>query len=185
MTSYLSSLLCIVSQLSFCALAYLSVACNLFKMFITAGKKSKSEPHKAGYWRSGDQASRLQNRKKPCYRDKQLGRSFDLWNRAGRFAVGRCCILKSTPIVVFEIIQRILSSWALVPTHFTIFIGNCRSFNSHSLIKSTFLVSKGRLCLYDKQNITWLLIDMEFLFSSSTGHLTRLLGSLVSYWVEH
>ena len=39
MTSYLSSLLCIVSQLSFCALAYLSVACNLFKMFITAGKK--------------------------------------------------------------------------------------------------------------------------------------------------
>ena len=78
-------------------------------------KNSKSGPHKAGYWRSGDQASRLQSRKKPCYRDKQLGRSFDLWNRAGRFAVGRCCISKSTPIVVFEIIQRILSSWDSKP----------------------------------------------------------------------
>ena len=78
-------------------------------------KNSKSGPHKAGYWRSGDQANRLQSRKKPCYRDKQLGRSFDLWNRAGRFAVGRCCILKSTPIVVFEIIQRILSSWDSKP----------------------------------------------------------------------
>ena len=28
----------------------------------------------------------------------------------------------------------------------------------------TFLVSKGLVCLYDKQNNTWLLVDMKFLF---------------------
>ena len=39
-------------------------------------KNSKSGPHKAGYWRSGDQASRLQSRKKPCYRDKQFREKF-------------------------------------------------------------------------------------------------------------
>ena len=38
-------------------------------------------------------------------------------------------------------------------------------------MKSAFLVSKGLLCLYDKQNNTWLLVDMEFLFSCSTRHL--------------
>ena len=35
-------------------------------------------------------------------------------------------------------------------------------------MKSAFLPSKGLLCLYDKQNNTWLLVDMEFLFSCST-----------------
>ena len=30
-----------------------------------------------------------------------------------------------------------------------------------------FLPRKGLLCLYDKQNNTWLLVDMEFLFSCS------------------
>ena len=55
----------------------------------------------------------------------------------------------------------------------------------HSLIKSTFLLSKGLLCLYDKQNNTWLLVDMEFLFSCSTRHLTRSLRSFVSYRVKH
>ena len=38
----------------------------------------------------------------------------------------------------------------------------------NSLIKSTSLLSKGLLCLYDKQNNTWLLVDLEFLFSCST-----------------
>ena len=38
----------------------------------------------------------------------------------------------------------------------------------HSLMKSAFLPSKGLLCLYDKQNKTWLLVNMEFLFSCST-----------------
>ena len=52
-------------------------------------------------------------------------------------------------------------------------------------MKSAFLLSKGLLCLYDKQNNTWLLVDMEFLFECSTRHLTRSLRSLVSYRVEH
>ena len=52
-------------------------------------------------------------------------------------------------------------------------------------MKSAFLVSKGLLCLYDKHNNTWLLVDMEFLFSCSTRHLTRSLRSLVSDRVKH
>ena len=52
-------------------------------------------------------------------------------------------------------------------------------------MKSAFLLSKGLLCLYDKQNNIWLLVDMEFLFSCSTRHLTRSLCSLVSYRVKH
>ena len=45
---------------------------------------------------------------------------------------------------------------------------DCRFIYFHSLMKSAFLPSKGLLCLYDKQNNTWLLVDMEFLFSCST-----------------
>ena len=52
-------------------------------------------------------------------------------------------------------------------------------------MKSAFLPNEGLLCLYDKQNNTWLLVDMEFLFSCSTRHLTRSLRSLVSYRVQH
>ena len=48
-----------------------------------------------------------------------------------------------------------------------------------------FLVSKGVLCFYDKQNNTWLLVDMEFLLSCSIRHLTRSLCSFVSYRFEH
>ena len=35
-------------------------------------------------------------------------------------------------------------------------------------MKRAFLLSKGQLCLYDKQNNTWLLVVMEFLFSCLT-----------------
>ena len=52
-------------------------------------------------------------------------------------------------------------------------------------MKSAFLLTKGLLCLDDKQNNTWLLLDMEFLFSYSTWHLTRSLRSLVTYRVKH
>ena len=52
-------------------------------------------------------------------------------------------------------------------------------------MKSAFLLSKGLLCFYARQNNTWLLVDMEFLFSCSTRHLTRSLRSLVSYQVTH
>ena len=51
-------------------------------------------------------------------------------------------------------------------------------------MKSAFLVSKRLLCLYDKQNNAWLLIDIEFIFWCSTRHLTRSLRSLVSYRVK-
>ena len=63
--------------------------------------------------------------------------------------------------------------------------GDCRSFYFHSLIKLSFPVSKGLLCLYDKQNNIWSLVDKKFLFSCSTRHLTRSLRSLVSYRVKH
>ena len=62
--------------------------------------------------------------------------------------------------------------------------GDCPFIYFHSLMKLAFLVSKRLLCLYDKQNNTWLLVDMEFLFSCSTRHLTRSLRSLVSYRVK-
>ena len=52
-------------------------------------------------------------------------------------------------------------------------------------MRSVFLVSKGLLFLYDKQNHTWLLVGIKFLFSCSTRHLTRSLRSLVSYRVKH
>ena len=54
--------------------------------------------------------------------------------------------------------------------NFTLFFADrkCLFTFFHSLIKSTFLLSKGLLCLYDKQNNTWLLFDLEFLFSCST-----------------
>ena len=60
-------------------------------------------------------------------------------------------------MIVFVImIQRIFPSWALAPTHCAIFIGYCPFLYFQSWIKSAFLVSIGLLCLYDKQNNTWL-----------------------------
>ena len=41
------------------------------------------------------------------------------------------------------------------------------------------------VCLCNKQNITCSLVDMNFIFSCSTRHLTRSLRSLVRYGVEH
>ena len=43
----------------------------------------------------------------------------------------------------------------------------------------------SEVCLYNKQNNTWLLVDMEYLFLFSTLYLTYLLCSLVRYQVEH
>lgn len=42
--------------------------------------------------------------------------------------------------------------------------GNCLFLCFHSSVKWTFLVGKGLLCFYDKQNNTWLFVDMKFLF---------------------
>ena len=62
---------------------------------------------------------------------------------------------------------------------------DCPSVYFHLLMKSAFLPSWGLLCLYDKQNRTWLLVGIEFLFSCSTRHLTHSLRSLMSYRVKH
>ena len=53
---------------------------------------------------------------------------------------------------------------------------------------SLWLHNKSRLfhwCLYNKQNITCPLMDMNFIFSWSTRYLTRSLRSLVRYRVDH
>ena len=39
-------------------------------------------------------------------------------------------------------------------------------------MKSAFLPSKGLLRLYDKQNKTWLLVNMEFLFNSKRNSIS-------------
>ena len=80
---------------------------------------------------------------------------------------------KLRPLFVFIVFQRIFSSWALAPTHFTIITRGLSILLFSFINKLTFPVSKGLLCLYDKENNTWLLVDMEFLFSCSTPHLTR------------
>ena len=51
----------------------------------------------------------------------------------------------------------------------------------HSWSRLFFLVKGYKT----KQNNTWLLVDMEFLFSCSTRHLTRSPRSLASYRVKH
>ena len=52
-------------------------------------------------------------------------------------------------------------------------------FDSFIFIENSrlFFPVRGLLCLYDKQNNTWLLVDMEFFFLCSTWHLTRELSS--------
>ena len=82
-------------------------------------------------------------------------------------------------------IQRIFPSEELAPTHSTTVIRGL-SIHLFSFNNEVGFSSQGRLlCLYDKQNNTWLHVDTEFLFSSSTRHLTRSLRSLVSYRVKH
>ena len=108
----------------------------------------------------------------------------DWKSTVGRFATGRfwqftrktssvgkekvnkweVCKYKITTIVVFDIIiQRIFLSLRVSANA----LYDCRFIYFHSLIKSTFLLRIGLLCLYDKQYNTWLLVDMEFIFSCS------------------
>ena len=65
-----------------------------------------------------------------------------------------------------------------------LFFGDCRFNYFHSSMRSAFFVGRGLLCLYDKQNSTWLLVDMEFIFSCSTRHLTRSRCLLMNYRVK-
>ena len=50
-------------------------------------------------------------------------------------------------------------------------------------MSSAFLVSKGLLCLYYKQNNTFLLVDMEFLFLTRRG--IPYLQATMYYFVYH
>ena len=84
----------------------------------------------------------------------------------------------------FVVIQRLFYSWVRQGT-FQFLFGGCRSSYFHSLIKSTLLARKRLLCLCDGQNYTWLLVDMKFLFSCSTRHLSRSLRSIVGYRVKN
>ena len=90
---------------------------------------------------------------------------------------------KLGPHFVSVVIQRMFSSWVRQRTLWFLFVVSILSF--HSSIKSTFLVNKELLCLYDKQNNTWLLVDMKCLFSCSTRHLPRSLRSRVGYRFKH
>ena len=84
---------------------------------------------------------------------------------------GEFCTLKITPIVCFCSVSLIFSSWVLAPMPCTIFIRGLSILYFHSSIKLTFLVSKGILCLYDKRNNTWLLVELSFLEFNSASHL--------------
>ena len=76
-------------------------------------------------------------------------------------------------LFVYVVFQRIFFFYleAYRPRTLRFLFGDCWSFYFHSLIKSTFLVSKGLFRLYDKQNDTWLIVDVKFFFSCSTRHL--------------
>ena len=54
-------------------------------------------------------------------------------------------------------------------------------------MKSPFLPSEGLLCLYDRQNNTWLLVDMEFLFSCSTRRreISYLRAPMLLFSMDH
>ena len=78
---------------------------------------------------------------------------------------------KLRPSFVFVVFQLIFSSWVLAPMPCTIFIRGLSILYFHSSIKLTFLVSKGILCLYDKRNNTWLLVELSFLEFNSASHL--------------
>ena len=58
-------------------------------------------------------------------------------------------------------------------------------FGNWSQIFGKSSKTSSLVCLRNKQNITWPLVDMNFIFSCSTQHLTHSLRSLVRYWVQH
>ena len=93
-------------------------------------------------------------------------------------------VLKIRPIVCLCNNSTQFSFWVRQHTLRFLF-GDSRSFYCHLLMKSTFLVSEGLLCLYVKQNNTWLLVDMKFFFSFLNRHLIRSLRLLVSYRVKY
>ena len=82
----------------------------------------------------------------------------------------------------FVMIQRIFSSWALLPSHFTTFFWRIvNPYSFHVLIKSAFLFFSARAyCVHNKQNNSeWLLVVMKFLSPCLAQYLTHLLCSPV------
>ena len=96
--------------------------------------------------------------------------------------IDKCMMMKvtvheqSAHCLFFVLIQHIFLSQTSVPTLILF-----KEDPFYSPIELTFLVSKGLLCLYDKQNNTWFLADMKFLLCFSTQHFFHLLYSFVSY----
>ena len=83
-----------------------------------------------------------------------------------------------------------INSWSLLLNLWALFLN--LGFYSPSILicllvanKIVFLFQIFLRCLYNKQNNTWLFVDMEFLFSCSTRYLTRSLRSHVRYRAEH
>ena len=76
-------------------------------------------------------------------------------------------------LFVFVVFQCIFSYWALASMHFTIFIQELSILLFSFVKKSWIFLSVMELsCLKDKQNNTWLLVDMKFLLSCPTrAHL--------------
>ena len=80
---------------------------------------------------------------------------------------------------VFEIANQLLTYHSL----FSVPWMNYNAFSFWNMNKVNFFLLVRSL--YNKQNKTWLLGDMEFLSSCSTWYLTWSLHTLVRYWVEH
>ena len=80
--------------------------------------------------------------------------------------------MKITPIVCFCSVSTLFSSCQRQRSLRFLF-GDCRSFYFRSLMKLTFLVGKGLLCLYDKQNNEWLLVDTKILCKEVSKHQLR------------
>ena len=59
------------------------------------------------------------------------------------------------------------------------------NFGKSSEIFGKSSKTSSLVCLYNKQNITCPLVDMNFIFSWSTRYLTRSLRSLVRYRIQH
>ena len=87
------------------------------------------------------------------------------------------------------------TKWAF-PRKIHIFTREDNMLSSHvKRSPSLWLHNKSRLwkqadlvfhwCLYNKQNIAYSLMDMNFIFSCSTPYLTRSLRSLVRYRFDH
>ena len=97
-----------------------------------------------------------------------------LWSVSTKSLTKNFVCRKLRPLFVFVVFQRIFHLEPQRQRTLRFLFGDCRSFYFHLLVKLTFLVGKGPLCLYDKENNTWLFVHMNFLFSRSTWHFVSI-----------